>query len=75
MVPDEFDNVFLTDTVDVVSTFPASSRSLEAVLKPSIVYPFADFVVVLTEAQFQLAHCVAVAHAAGSAEALQFVHN
>jgi len=75
MIPNEFNNVVLTDAVDIFPIAVTSPRSLKAALQPAILNPPGDFLMVLPEAQLKFVHRVTISYAPGGAHTFQLVHD
>jgi hypothetical protein len=75
MIPNEVNDVVLTDVVDIFPVAVTSPRFLKAILQPAILNPPGNFLMVLPEAQLKFVHRVTISYAPGGAHTLQLVHD
>ena len=75
MIPNEVNDVVLTDAMDIFPIAVMSPRALKAVLQPAILNPPGNFLIVLPEAQLKFVHRVTISYAPGGAHTFQFVHD
>lgn len=75
MGSDEAEDVVFADSVNVVAIPIVPLCTLTAVVQPAVLYPPGNLVVVLTQAEFKISHCVAISHSSGDPQALALIHH
>lgn len=71
----EIQNVLLADAVNVIAIAMGPARPLKTIGKPILRNPLLKFLMVLPQAQFKVADCVAFRHTPRMAPSFDFHHH
>ena len=75
MAPNEVEDVFFADAMDVASIPVVPTSTLKAFLEPAVLDPTGNLVMVFPKAQLKVSHSVTIANAARGAQTLELIND